>query len=96
MKFEAMLLLQIEALEDKIRLEMTTLKERMSTMEQELSVYSDLDRLKVDAREKRQSLEAIRAGLQQRTGEASSALAEVQKVHDDLKVKPRCVGQEHS
>ena len=57
---------KIEALEDKIKTEMTTLKEKMGRMDEEMVTFSDLDRLRQEAEEKRQRLEQERTELQGR------------------------------
>ena len=57
---------KIEALEDKIKTEMTTLKEKMGRMDEEMVTFSDLDRLRQEAEEKRQRLEEERSELQGR------------------------------
>jgi hypothetical protein len=44
---------KIEALEDKIKAEMATLKEKMVKMEEEIETFSDLDKLRREAEEKR-------------------------------------------
>ena len=62
----AMNLEKIEALEDKIKTEMTTLKEKMGRMDEEMVTFSDLDRLRQEAEEKRQRLEQERTELQGR------------------------------
>lgn len=48
---------KIEALEGKIKSEMVTIKEKMNKMEEELLVYSNLDKLRHEATEKREVLE---------------------------------------
>ena len=54
---------KIEALEEKIKAEMDTLKSKMSNMNEELRVFSDLERLRADAAEKRQLLESEHLSL---------------------------------
>ena len=54
---------KIEALEDKIKTEMETLKTKMMNMNDELHVFGDLDRLKSEAAEKRQLLESEHLSL---------------------------------
>ena len=54
---------KIEALEEKIKAEMGTLKSKMSNMNEELRVFSDLERLRADAAEKRQLLESEHLSL---------------------------------
>jgi hypothetical protein len=40
-------------LEDKIKAEMASLKEKMVKMEEEIETFSDLDKLRTEAEEKR-------------------------------------------
>ena len=54
---------KIEALEEKIKAEMDTLKGKMSNMNEELRTFSDLDRLRAEAAEKRQLLESEHLSL---------------------------------
>lgn len=54
---------KIEALEEKIKVEMETLKTKMATMGEEMVVFRDLDRLRSEAAEKRQALEAEHLSL---------------------------------
>ena len=54
---------KIEALEDKIKTEMETLKTKMINMNDELNVFGDLDRLRSEAAEKRQLLESEHLSL---------------------------------
>jgi len=48
---------KIEALEGKIKSEMASIKEKLFKMDEELLVYSDLERLRREAAEKRELLE---------------------------------------
>merc|ERR1719211_191551 len=48
----AMNLEKIEALEDKIKTEMTTLKEKMTRMDEEMGTFSDLETLRREAEDK--------------------------------------------
>lgn len=48
---------KIEALEEKIRAEMATLKEKMTRMEGEMETFSNLEQLRRDAEERRARLE---------------------------------------
>ena len=57
---------KIEALEDKIKTEMTTLKEKMSHMEEKMATFTDLARLRREAEERRAGLEEEREVLQAR------------------------------
>ena len=54
---------KIEALEDKIKTEMETLKTKMINMNDELNIFGDLDRLRSEAAEKRQLLESEHLSL---------------------------------
>ena len=53
LKSQVFCLEKIEALEDKIKAEMATLKEKMVKMEEEIETFSDLDKLRREAEEKR-------------------------------------------
>merc|ERR1719510_2922191 len=76
---------KIEALEDKIKTEMTTLKEKMGRMEEEMVTFSDLDRLRQEAEEKRQRLEEERSELQGRREGVLQAMEESQKQLEEIK-----------
>ena len=76
---------KIEALEDKIKTEMTTLKEKMGRMEDEMVTFTDLDRLRMEAEEKRQRLEEERSELQGRREGVLQAMQESQQHLDDIK-----------
>lgn len=52
----------MQQLEGKIKSELSSLKERISTMESELTVYSDLDRLRLAADKKKKVCESTRQG----------------------------------
>ncbi|XP_022672612.1 intraflagellar transport protein 74 homolog [Varroa jacobsoni] len=47
---------KIEQLDVKVRQEMETIKARLTTMREEMLIYEDIDRLKAQAQEKRESL----------------------------------------
>ena len=76
---------KIEALEDKIKTEMTTLKEKMGRMDEEMVTFSDLDRLRQEAEEKRQRLEQERTELQGRREGVLQAKTKY-KIHMDLRI----------
>jgi len=78
---------QIEALEGKIKDEMTTLKTKIHGMEEEMVVYSDLERLRADAEERRRALETQREELGVRRSAADKAAQEAQKRHAELAVR---------
>ena len=54
---------KIENLEDKIKAEMETLKEKLISLEEDLRIVSDLDKLRSDATEKRRLLESEHLSL---------------------------------
>ena len=78
--------LQIEALEDKIKTEMTTLKDKMAKMEDEMLVYSDLDKLRSDSETKRVTLESQREELADRRTAAADHLQEMKEKVEGIKV----------
>ena len=78
--------LQIEALEEKIKTEMATLKDKMSSMEREMEVFSDLERLRSEAEEKRSVLEGQREDLGARRVAVVQNLNEAQDKFDNMKV----------
>ncbi len=71
---------KIEALEEKIKTEMETLKTKMLSMDEELLVFSDLEKLRRDANEKRQLLESEHLTLGTRKVAAAQNLATVQVI----------------
>ena len=78
---------KIEALEDKIKTEMTTLKEKMGRMDEEMVTFSDLDRLRQEAEEKRQRLEQERTELQGRR----EGVLQAKTIHDLYHVHLRMI-----
>ena len=81
----AMNLEKIEALEDKIKTEMTTLKEKMTRMDEEMGTFSDLETLRREAEDKRRQLEEEREELEGRREGVTQNLHEVQLEYDSLK-----------
>ena len=77
---------KIEALEDKIKTEMATLKEKMSHMDEEMVTFTDLDKLRREAEEKRRSLEEEQEELNGRREGVMQNLHEVQLSYESLKV----------
>ena len=86
----AMNLEKIEALEDKIKTEMTTLKEKMTRMDEEMGTFSDLETLRREAEDKRRQLEEEREELEGRREGVTQNLHEVQLEYDSLKVTNNC------
>merc|ERR1712012_760745 len=76
---------KIEALEEKIQTEMVTLKEKMSRMDEEMLTFSDIDKLRREAEEKRQMLEAEKMDLNNRREGVMQQLQEIQLTHENLK-----------
>ena len=87
----AMNLEKIEALEDKIKTEMTTLKEKMTRMDEEMGTFSDLETLRREAEDKRRQLEEEREELEGRREGVTQNLHEVQLEYDSLKVTNNCM-----
>merc|ERR1719414_1488290 len=75
---------KIEALEEKIRTEMESLNTKIATMEDGLSTYSDLERLRQEADIRRTTLEEEHLSLGTRRVVASQNLAAAQNAHDTL------------
>ena len=73
-------------MEDKIKTEMSTLKEKMRAMEDEMSTFSDLDRLKTDAEARRRALEEQRETLTGRRAAVADRLKERQAEYDQIRV----------
>ncbi len=65
---------------------MTTLKDKMSGMEREMEVFSDLERLRREADEKRAVLEEQREDLGSRRVAVMQNLNEAQDKFDKIKV----------
>jgi len=76
---------KIEALEEKIKTEMTTLKEKMTRMDEEMQTFSDLDKLRREAEEKRNLLEVEKEELNSRREGVMQNLHEAQLTYDSLK-----------
>jgi len=75
---------KIENLEDKIKTEMETLKTKLSSLEDELRVVSNLDKLRSDAAEKRRLLEAEHLSLGARKTASLQNANSVQERHNTL------------
>ena len=82
----AMNLEKIEALEEKIKTEMMTLKEKMTRMDEEMVTFTDLDRLRREAEEKRRTLEAEQEELGGRRGGVMQSRHEVTLAYESIKV----------
>uniref|UniRef100_A0A673AJB1 Intraflagellar transport 74 n=1 Tax=Sphaeramia orbicularis TaxID=375764 RepID=A0A673AJB1_9TELE len=78
---------KVQQLEGKITGELSTLKERVSTMESELHTYRDLDTLKRSAEEKKKRLQEDRVLLTQRQDSFRQLLEEKNQNYDALKTK---------
>ncbi|KAK7793053.1 hypothetical protein R5R35_004479 [Gryllus longicercus] len=77
---------KIGALEDKIKLEMETLKEKMQSMTNEMTTLSDLEKLRKEADVKTTQLENERKMLEEQNAPALEAVREMQNKYDTLKV----------
>ena len=65
---------------------MTTLKEKMTRMDEEMQTFSDLDKLRREAEEKRNQLEVEKEELNSRREGVMQNLHEAQLTYDSLKV----------
>ncbi|XP_041817473.1 intraflagellar transport protein 74 homolog [Chelmon rostratus] len=78
---------KVQQLEGKITGELSTLKERLSTMESELHTYRDLDTLRLKAEEKKKRLQEERLSLSQRGDSFKQLLEEMNQKYEALKTK---------
>uniref|UniRef100_A0A3Q3VWA7 Intraflagellar transport 74 homolog n=1 Tax=Mola mola TaxID=94237 RepID=A0A3Q3VWA7_MOLML len=78
---------KVEQLGGKITGELSSLKERMSTMESELHTYRDLDALRRSAEERTKRLEEERLSLTQRRDSFKQLLDEMNQKYEALKSK---------
>lgn len=78
---------QVEALEEKIKTEMETLRKRMATMQGEMGTLSDIDSLRDHAQEKRTQLDEESKILLKLKEPAQLALTEAQMKHETLQVQ---------
>ncbi|KAM8732023.1 intraflagellar transport protein 74 homolog [Acanthopagrus schlegelii] len=78
---------KVQQLEGKITGELSSLKERVSTMESELTTYRDLDTLRHTAEEKKKRLQEERVSLTQRQDSFKQLLEEINQKYEALKTK---------
>uniref|UniRef100_A0A8D0A1V7 Intraflagellar transport 74 n=1 Tax=Sander lucioperca TaxID=283035 RepID=A0A8D0A1V7_SANLU len=78
---------KVQQLEGKITGELSTLKERVATMQSELVTYQDLDTLRHTAEEKKRRLQEDRVSLTQRRDSLRQLLEEMNQKYDALKTK---------
>ncbi|KAM9337753.1 intraflagellar transport protein 74 homolog [Symphorus nematophorus] len=78
---------KVQQLEGKITGELSSLKERVSTMESELHTYRDLDTLRHTAEDKKKRLQEERVSLTQRRDSFKQLLEEMNQKYEALKTK---------
>ncbi|KAF1372715.1 hypothetical protein PFLUV_G00249250 [Perca fluviatilis] len=78
---------KVQQLEGKITGELSTLKERVATMQSELVTYQDLDTLRHTAEEKKRRLQEDRVSLTQRRDSLGQLLEEMNQKYEALKTK---------
>uniref|UniRef100_UPI0037E93271 intraflagellar transport protein 74 homolog n=1 Tax=Semicossyphus pulcher TaxID=241346 RepID=UPI0037E93271 len=78
---------KVQQLEGKITGELSTLKERVSTMETELHTYRDLDTLRHEAEEKKKRLQEDRVSLSLRRDSFKQLLDDMNQKYEALKTK---------
>ncbi|KAK5850001.1 hypothetical protein PBY51_014290 [Eleginops maclovinus] len=78
---------KVQQLEGKITGELSSLKERVSTMETELVTYRDLDNLRHTGEEKKKRLQEERVSLTQRRDSFKQLLEEMNQTYEALKTK---------
>ncbi|CAI5673980.1 unnamed protein product [Oreochromis niloticus] len=78
---------KVQQLEGKITGELSTLQERVSTMQSELHTYRDLDTLRLTAEEKKKRLQEEQVSLTQRRDAFGQLLEEMNQEYEALKTK---------
>ncbi|XP_034717860.1 intraflagellar transport protein 74 homolog isoform X2 [Etheostoma cragini] len=78
---------KVQQLEGKITGELSTLKERVATMQSELVTYQDLDTLRHTAEQKKRRLQEGRVSLTQRRDSLRQLLEEMNQKYEALKTK---------
>uniref|UniRef100_A0A673ZAM1 Intraflagellar transport 74 n=1 Tax=Salmo trutta TaxID=8032 RepID=A0A673ZAM1_SALTR len=78
---------KVEQLESKINTELTSLKDRIETMTQELETYSNLDNLKAAGEDKKKVLCEDRVSLAQRRDGFHKVMQKMNEVYEALKTQ---------
>uniref|UniRef100_A0AAX7VQN0 Intraflagellar transport 74 homolog n=1 Tax=Astatotilapia calliptera TaxID=8154 RepID=A0AAX7VQN0_ASTCA len=78
---------KVQQLEGKITGELSTLQERVSTMQSELHTYRDLDTLRLTAEERKKRLQEEQVSLTQRRDAFGQLLEEMNQKHEALKTR---------
>ncbi|XP_064833311.1 intraflagellar transport protein 74 homolog [Oncorhynchus masou masou] len=78
---------KVEQLESKINTELTSLKDRIETMTQELETYSNLDNLKAAGEDKKKRLQEDRVSLAQRRHGFHKVMQKMNEVYEALKTQ---------
>ncbi|XP_052314667.1 intraflagellar transport protein 74 homolog [Oncorhynchus keta] len=78
---------KVEQLESKINTELTSLKDRIETMTQELETYSNLDNLKAAGEDKKKRLQEDRVSLAQRRDGFHKVMQKMNEVYEALKTQ---------
>lgn len=78
---------KVQQLEGKITGELSTLQERVSTMQSELHTYRDLDTLRLAAEDKKKRLQEEQVSLTQRRDAFGQLLEEMNHKYEALKTK---------
>uniref|UniRef100_A0A8D3CFL4 Intraflagellar transport protein 74-like n=1 Tax=Scophthalmus maximus TaxID=52904 RepID=A0A8D3CFL4_SCOMX len=78
---------KVQQLEGKITGELSTLKERVGTMETELHTYRDLDNLRHTAEDKKKRLQEAQVSLTQRRDSFRQLLDEMKQKYEAVKTK---------
>lgn len=76
---------KVEQLEDKITTELAMLKEKNATMEKDLDVYSDLDKLRDQSEKKRKRLQEDRISLQRRKENFKKVMQQLTSKYEGMK-----------
>nr|XP_023997569.1 intraflagellar transport protein 74 homolog [Salvelinus alpinus] len=78
---------KVEQLESKINTELTSLKDKIETMTQELETYSNLDNLKAAGDDKKKRLQEDRVSLAQRRDGFHKVMQKMNEVYEALKTQ---------
>lgn len=76
---------KIEQLESKVQQELDSLRQKIKHMEQDMVVFSDLDKLRSSSEQKKQELIAQKEALQIKKGPTRKVVEELQAQYDEAR-----------
>ncbi|KAG8455119.1 hypothetical protein GDO86_001363 [Hymenochirus boettgeri] len=80
-------LLKVEQLESKINTELTSLKEKIQTMTEDLKIYRNLDALRTSAEGKKKKLQEDKIALSKRTDTFKKIMEQLNSEYEKLKLQ---------